>query len=460
MCTSRRHFLNSLTNGFAGIALPGLFAEQARADARAKNRRGLNHEPKAKAIIYMYMEGGPSQIDTFDPKPRLTQDHGKELPFETPATEFNIGKKILASPFAFSQHGQCGAWVSDLFPNVAKHVDDLCIIRSMHHEHSNHTAAAYFSHTGHNIPGRPSMGSWFMYGLGSECKNLPGFVVLDSGMGPSGGSANWSSGFLPASYQGTVFSRNEVPVDYLKPIDRDRNRQRKKLDVIRAFNQKRSEALGDDSRIDALIANYELAYQMQTSVPNVADLSGESEATLKQYGVDNPETEIFGSRLLIARRLVERGVRFIEVFPPNLNIDRWDQHEQIEKRHRMNAQAVDKPIAGLIADLKARGMLEETILMWGGEFGRTPSAQGTGRDHNPFGYTVWTAGGGFRSGIQYGNTDEFGYFAIENKVHGHDLHATILHLMGIDHEKLTYNYAGRDFRLTDVHGRVVKDLLV
>jgi hypothetical protein len=311
---------------------------------------------------------------------------GAHWPIEAPVTEFNIGKKLMASPFQFKQYGQSGAWVSELFPHLSRCVDDLTFIRSIHHDHSNHTAAAYFSHTGHNIPGRRSMGSWLTYGLGSECKSLPGFVVLDNGMGPSGGSANWSCDFLSAAFQGTVFSKNAVPVDFLQPLEKNSADQRAKLDAIRHINQGRAAALGGDSRIDALIANYEMAFLMQSSVPEVSDLSSESAATRAMYGLDKEETQIFGSRCLIARRLVERGVRFIEVFPPNLNIDRWDQHEQLEPRHRKNALAVDQPIAAQMTDLKARGLLDDTIVMWGG---RIRAHAPCPRRHRPRSQPVW-----------------------------------------------------------------------
>ncbi len=455
---SRRQFLDRATNGFAGLALASLVD---RRTLRAENSDTVRPTPRAKSVIYLYMEGGPSQIDTFDPKPRLDRDHGKEIPLETPNTVFNIGKKLLKSPFQFKRHGQSGAWVSEIFPHIAGCVDQLTIIRSMHHGVSNHSSACLLSHTGYAMAGKPSMGSWITYGLGAETEDLPAFVVLDCGQGPSAGAPSWGSGFLPAEYQGQLFSKNPEPIDNLRPGELDADgRQVDKLRAIRQLNRASRGLFGDDSRIDALIASYEKAFRMQFAVPELTDLSGETEATRKLYGLDQPQTALFGSRCLLARRLVERGVRFVEVFPPRVKADRWDQHSDLEAGHRHNAAHTDRPAAALILDLKARGLLDETIVIWGGEFGRTPNAQGTnGRDHNPFGYTVWVAGGGFRPGIRYGRTDEFGYFAVEDRVHLHDLHATILHQLGIDHTELTYRFAGRDFRLTDVEGRVVDDIL-
>lgn len=434
--------------GFGALAFAGLASAASG-----------HHTPRAKHIIYLYMEGGPSQVDTFDHKPLLAQRDGEPLPFETPSTVFNSSNKIMASPFRFARYGESGSWVSELLPHLSRQVDNLTFVHSMHHDTSNHSAACYLNHTGDPIAGRPSIGSWMSYGLGTENADLPGFVVLDCGQAPSGGVYTWSSGFLPARHCGVKFLKGDVSVEHLDALEDSPQQQSAKLRAIRDLARASQQRSGDQ-RIESLIASYETAARMQTAVPQVMDLAGESRATQDLYGMDDPMTELFGSRCLIARRLVERGVRFVEIFSPRVTADRWDQHGNLKQGHTNNCRAVDKPIAGLIADLKARGLLEETILLWGGEFGRTPSTQGKdGRDHNPFGYTVFLAGGGFRPGCHHGATDEFGYFARSDKVHLHDLHATILHQMGIDHQRLTYHFAGRDYRLTDVHGRIVHDLL-
>lgn len=467
---SRREFLTRAANGFGGLALAAMLAEnQARAAADDPlSPRASHFTAKAKSVIFLFMDGGPSQMDTFDPKPRLERDHGQTIPLKTPTTVFNISDKILGSPYRFRQHGQSGAWVSEIFPHLATRVDDLAIVRSMVADHSEHTAANYFIHSGSGFQGRPSMGAWMGYGLGSESRNLPGFVVLESGLVPPGGLDLFGSGFLPASYQGTLFRKGEHPVADLEPREASPATQRAKLALLRRLNQGALERFAHSSDVEATIRNYELAFRMQSAVPELLDLRGESKATLDLYGIGDPETEEFGRQCLLARRLVERGVRFIELLPPaRRGLDRWDQHAGLENGHRINARAVDKPMAGLLADLKSRGLLNETLVWWGGEFGRTPCAQmpdggftkNVGRDHNPFGFTMWLAGGGIRPGITYGATDEFGYYAIENKVHVHDLHATMLHLLGLDHKRLTFRFGGRDMRLTDVHGELVEGLL-
>ena len=461
MSNSRRELLCRAANGFGGLALMRMLAQGA-----AKN--GMHHAAKAKSVIFLFMDGGPSQMDTFDPKPRLRQDHGKKLPFQPPTTVFNISDQIFGSPFSFKQYGQSGASVSELFPHVASCVDDLCIVRSMVADHSEHTAANYFMHSGSGFQGRPSMGAWVNYGLGSVSENLPGFIVLESGLIPPGGLDCFASGFLPASFQGTLFRRGEHPVADLQPPPDHAGSQREKLGLLAKLNKGVVERFGEVSEIEATIQNYELAFRMQSAVPDLLDISKESDATKELYGLNEKLTEDFGRECLMARRLVERGVRFIELLTPaRPGIDRWDQHAGLEKGHRINAQSTDKPIAGLLKDLKARGLLDETLVVWGGEFGRTPCAQfnenaptvNVGRDHNPFGFTMWMAGGGAKPGVVHGATDDFGYFAVENKVHVHDLHATMLHLLGIDHKRLTYRYSGRDMRLTDVHGNVVQALL-
>ena len=454
-------------NGFGGLALASLLAEkQAAAAEDPLKPRPPHYAGKAKSVIFLFMDGGPSQMDTFDPKPRLRIDHGKSIPMKTPTTVFNIGDKVLGSPFEFKQYGQSGATVSDLFPNVATCVDDLTIVRSMVSDHSEHTAANYFMHSGSGFQGRPSMGGWVVYGLGSECSNLPGFIVLESGLVPPGGLDLFGSGFLPASYQGTLFRKGAQPIADLQPREASTETQQAKLGLLRTLNKGVLDRFSGVSEVEATISNYELAFRMQSEVPDLLDLSSESETTKKMYGLDDPETEEFGRECLLARRMVERGVRFVELLTPERKrIDRWDQHAGLLNGHRVNARAVDKPMAALIKDLKGRGLLDSTIVLWGGEFGRTPCAQGdvdskeVGRDHNPFGFTMWMAGGGFKPGIVYGATDDYGYYAIENKVHVHDLHATILHLLGLDHKRLTYRFSGRDMRLTDVHGEVMHALL-
>ena len=461
---SRREALCRCANGFGGMALLSMLAR----DSASAATHAPHFPAKARSVIFLFMDGGPSQMDTFDPKPRLRTDHGKALPFKPPTTVFNISDKILGSPFEFKKYGQSGAEVSELFRNVGECVDDIAIIRSMVADHSEHTAANYFMHSGSGFQGRPSMGSWVTYGLGSESENLPGFIVLESGLIPPGGMDCFSSGFLPATYQGTLFRKGEHPIADLQPVEGDRAIQREKLDLLAKLNKGVVKRFGEVSEIDATIQNYELAYRMQSEVPDLLDLSKETEATKKLYGIGGELTDEFGRECLLARRLVERGVRFIELLSPaRKGLDRWDQHGGLENGHRINAQSADVPIAGLLKDLKSRGLLDSTLVIWGGEFGRTPCAQfpdggyvkEVGRDHNPFGFTMWMAGGGVKGGQVIGATDEFGYFAVENKIHVHDLHATMLHLLGMDHKRLTYRWSGRDMRLTDVHGNVVKELL-
>jgi hypothetical protein len=464
---TRREMLCSCAHGFGGLALAYLLADkQASAAENPLEPRKPHYAPKAKSVIFLFMDGGVSQMDSFDPKPRLRLDHGKSIPMKTPTTVFNIGDKVLGSPFEFKQYGQSGAPVSDLFPNVATCVDDLTIVRSMVSDHSEHTAANYFMHSGSGFQGRPSMGGWVVYGLGSECKDLPGFIVLESGLIPPGGLDLFGSGFLPASYQGTLFRKGAHPIADLTPREESATEQQAKLGLLRTLNKGVLDRFGGISEVEATISNYELAFRMQSEVPDLLDLQKETAATKAMYGLDDPETEEFGKQCLLARRMVERGVRFVELLPPaRKGIDRWDQHSGLLNGHRVNARAVDKPIAALLKDLKGRGLLNETIVLFGGEFGRTPCAQGdvnskdVGRDHNPFGFTMWMAGGGFKPGTIYGATDDYGYYAVQDKVHVHDLHATILHLLGLDHKRLTYRFSGRDMRLTDVHGELVHGIL-
>ena len=466
---SRRGFLSRAANGFGMIAFAALSAESSRG---AELNIPLANNPlspkppqfsaKAKRVIFLYMDGGPSQVDTFDPKPRLTKEHGKPFGMKMEPTQFNNRGNTLGSPWAFRKHGQSGIPVSDLFPNMARHVDDMAVVRSMVSNFPEHTNANYFLHTGSGLQGRPSMGAWFGYGLGSECDDLPGFVVLNGGLIPPGGLDNFNSGFLPASYQGSIFNPGPFPLANVHPSEATTKLQRNKLRLLNSVDKSVLDKFGHSSQLEAAVANYELAYKMQIAVPELAEIRGESRATQMLYGVDsiNADTAIFGRQCLIARRLVERGVRFIELTCPNVGNDRWDQHGNLRVGHEKNARAVDQPIGALLTDLKQRGLLDETLVVWSGEFGRTPFAQGTdGRDHNPFGFTIWLAGGGIKGGTIYGATDDYGYKAVENKVEIHDLHATMLHLLGINHTKLTYRFGGRDMRLTDVHGEVVKDIL-
>jgi hypothetical protein len=448
-------------NGFGAVALAALLGERAYGAEKDPLAPKSSHFPaKAKNVIFLFMDGGVSQIDSFDPKPRLAKEHGQPIKCKVEPTQFNNVGKVLQSPWKFNRYGQSGIPVSDLFPHTAQHVDDLAIIRSMVSNFSEHTSANYFFHTGNGQQGRPSMGAWATYGLGSACRNLPGFIVLHSGMIPPGGQDCFGNGFLPASYQGSLFQRGDLPLADLKPAEGDPKRQQTKLALLRKLDQGALERAGGDDKLEAAIANYELAFRMQTAVPDLMDLQGESETTRKLYGLDDAKTELFGRQCLVARRLVERGVRFVELLCPNLGFDRWDQHSNLKGGHEANALATDRPVAGLLADLKGRGLLDSTLVLWAGEFGRTPMAQGSdGRDHNPFGFTVWLAGGGARGGTIYGETDDYGYHAIKDKVEIYDLHATMLHLLGMDHKKLTVRFGGRDMRLTDVHGEVVKGVL-
>jgi Protein of unknown function (DUF1501) len=460
---TRREMLLRCANGFGLAALTALLHDPAYGSAAALDPlapKPTHFPAKAKSVIFLFMDGGPSQVDTFDPKPRLEKEHGRPIKMKVEPTQFNNVGTVMACPWKFKNYGQSGIPVSSLFPHVAECVDDLAVIRSMVSNFSEHTNANYFLHTGNGQQGRPSMGAWVTYGLGSVCRNLPGFVVLGSGMIPPGGIDCFASGFLPATYQGSVFQRGEAPIADLKPTETNLRLQRGKLELLRKLDQANLERNGHDDRLEAAIANYELASRMQTAVPELMDLKGETATTRELYGLDDPKTEIFGRQCLVARRLVERGVRFVELLCQNLGHDRWDQHSNLKKGHEDNARVVDKPIAGLLKDLKSRGLLKETLLIWGGEFGRTPMAQGAdGRDHNPFGFSMWLAGGGIKGGTVYGETDDYGYHAIRDKVEIHDLHATMLHLLGLDHKKVTFRFGGRDMRLTDVHGEVVRGIL-
>jgi hypothetical protein len=462
---NRRTFLRDSANGFGAVALSTLLCEEYGSRARgASDAERFHFPPTAKSVIFLYMDGGPSQVDTFDPKPLLTQYHGRnpaEL-FEVAPTQFNNNGTVLGSPWEFSRHGESGLEISNLFPHVAKHADRLAVVRSMTSNFPEHTSANYFLHTGHGLQGRPSMGAWVTYGLGSETSDLPGFIVLNGGLVPPGGLDCFGNGFLAATFQGSVLKPRQESLANVRPLESIHGLQSQKLALLRELDRHSLDRQGPDDAIESAIANYELAFRMQSAVPQVCDVSQESSATQSMYGMDhaNGPTRIFAQECLMARRLVEQGVRFIELTCPSVGHDRWDQHSNLKDGHTQNALAVDQPIAALLEDLQQRGLLDQTLVIWAGEFGRTPFAQGSdGRDHNPFGFSVWMAGGGVRGGTVYGATDEWGYRAIENKCEIHDLHATMLHCLGLDHTRSTFRFSGRDMRLTDVHGRVLHDLL-
>jgi hypothetical protein len=461
--TTRRELLQRTAVGFGSLALAGLCAGepgvQAAADPLAP-RQPL-FPARARRVIFLFMSGGPSQVDTFDPKPLLTRDDGKPLPFAKPRVQFNSTGNLLKSPWEFRQYGESGLWVSDLFPHVAKRVDDLCLIHSIHGTNPAHGGAVMKIHTGTDNFVRPSIGSWVTYGLGTENANLPGFVTICPTLA-FGGINNWSSAFLPAVYQGTALGNASIPSDkarvrYISNSRLPREIQRMQLERLARQNRDHQQGAAE-AALEARINSFELAFRMQSAIPEIEDLSGESQATQSLYGLDDPTTANFGRMCLMARRFAEAGVRFIQV-THNDHLVQWDQHSDLKNGHEKNAREVDRPIAGLLYDLKQRGLLEDTLIWWGGEFGRTPTAEtANGRDHNQEGFTMWLAGGGVKGGFRYGSTDDYGYYAAENKVHIHDLHATMLALLGLDHERLTYRHAGRDFRLTDVEGHVVREL--
>lgn len=463
---TRREMLLQCASGFGAVALTSLLADEARGASNSPLASKLPHfRPTATSIIFLYMDGGPSQVDTFDRKPLLDKYHGQDprkVMGRVEPTQFNSIGKVFKSPWKFKQYGESGIWVSDLFPHIAQVVDELAIVKSMVSNFSEHTSANYFLHTGSGLQGRPSMGAWVGYGLGSENQNLPGFVVLNGGLIPPGGLDNFNSGFLPAAYQGSVFNAGDRPIANIRRSERTEKHQSQKLSLLKDLDDAEWNRTGRVDQIESAIANYETAFRMQAAVPELIDISGESKATKELYGLNAraKNTQIFGRQCLLARRLVERGVRFIELTCPGGSGDRWDQHSNLVDGHTKNCRGVDQPIAGLIRDLKVRGLLDSTLLVWGGEFGRTPFAQGSnGRDHNPFGFTMWMAGGGIKGGVTYGETDEWGYKAIQDKVEIHDLHATMLHTLGVDHKRSTFRFSSRDMRLTDVHGHVIHDLL-
>jgi hypothetical protein len=451
---SRRDALKGAASGFGYLAFAGLSTWAAEKAAGPLAPKAPQIPARAKRVIFLCMEGGPSHVDTFDHKPKLTADKDKE-----------IGKgrvpnaKLLASPWSFRQHGKSGLWVSELFPEVARHADDLCVVRSMQTDLPNHSQALIQMHTGVFQSPRPSIGAWTLYGLGTENANVPGFITLCPPVG-SGGAANYGTSFLPAIYQGTRIGTAGRPIataslSNLTNPKRSTTAQRAQLDLVQALNHAALERERVHPGIEGVIESYELAFRLQGELPRLMDLEKESTTTQQLYGLDNTATANFGRQCLMARRFVEAGVRFVEVCHTG-----WDQHRNLREDHAKNARAVDRPIAGLLADLKSRGLLKDTLVLWGGEFGRTPYGQtDNGRDHNHKGYTIWMAGGGVRGGLAFGKTDDYGYEAVENPVHIHDWHATILHLLGLDHEKLTYRYAGREMRLTDMKGKVVQGIL-
>ncbi|MFM8272580.1 MAG: DUF1501 domain-containing protein [Gemmata sp.] len=471
---SRREWLAQTSCGFGALALAGLAARTARAAGAGPPPNPLapkpgHHKAKAKRVIFLFMQGGVSHVDSYDHKPVLDRDDGKQIKFDDARVIANTGmrgtsQRVMKPLWKFARRGQTGKWASDLFPAVNEVIDDLCFVHSMHTEGVAHGPATLFLHCGAATSIRPSMGSWVLYGLGSESANLPGFVSIAPSYG-NGGARNFGNAFLPAIYQGTPAGRAGGPAadatirnlaPQLPPAVTQEH-----FDLLRELTAEQLKAKPGDAELEAVAASYELAWRMQKNAPDVMDISKESKETQKLYGIGDKATDNFGKQCLMARRLSEAGVRFIQVtYGDNSANPAWDQHSNLIQ-HGTHAKAVDRPIAGLLTDLKKRGLLEDTIVWWGGEFGRTPYAQqnGTGRDHNPGGFTVWLAGGGFKPGFSFGVTDEFGAAAVENKVHMHDLHATILHQLGLDHERLTFKYAGRDFRLTDVHGRVVKEVV-
>ncbi len=461
---SRRQLLANASTGFGMAALAGLM------QAESPVNRAKRFAPKARSVIFCYMSGGVSHLDSFDPKPLLEKYAGQPMPVEVKKTQFNNNGTVQPAHWEYRQRGQSGMPVSELFPHMATVADELCVIRSMTAKFSEHAQGNFFMHSGFPFLGYPSAGAWASYGLGTESRDLPGYIVLQSGGAavPHGGVGLFSNGFLPAQHQASI-----VQADAQEAVKNIRSRQprdtqRRQLDFIGTMDHRFASTAQHDIHVDAAIANYEMARRMQSAVPELCDITGETEATKKLYGMDGPDSTLtaYARQCLLARRLVERGVRFVELscLPQTLGGGQapnpWDQHGQIKKGHANMAHQVDQPIAALVKDLKSRGLLDSTLVIWAGEFGRTPFAQGTdGRDHNPYGFTIWMAGGGVKPGHIYGATDDFGYHAIENACTVYDMWATVLHLMGIDHEQLTYRFSGRDLRLTDVHGNVLRDVI-
>jgi hypothetical protein len=472
---TRRAALQQVGCGFGSLALAGLCADAVKAEKplAVENPFAAKEphlRPRAKRIIFLFMQGGPSHVDTFDYKPTLYKNDGKKMPFDDPRTIAKTGKRatserVMKPMWKFNRYGESGRQVSDLFRETAKHSDDLTFIHSMHTEGVAHGPATLFLHCGSTSFVRPSFGSWVNYGLGSENENLPGFISLCP-LTSSGGARNYGSAFLPAAHQGTAIGKpgkidKSATIRNLTNVNLSQSEQLRQLQFLQRLNAEQLKNGDRDSELETVISSYELAWRMQNNAPDVLDLSKETQATMAMYGIGEKETDNFGRQCLMARRMCEDGVRFVQVTSGAAGgATNWDQHSKMSQ-HEAQAKAVDKPIAGLLQDLKQRGLLDDTIVWFSGEFGRAPYAQnnGTGRDHNAEGFTTWLAGDCLKSGLAYGSTDEFGHKAIENKVHMHDLHATLLYLLGLDHERLTYRYAGRDFRLTDVHGSVVRDIM-
>ena len=463
---TRREALARCSTGFGMVALAGLMDPVARGSQLPTS----HFAPRAKNVIFCYMSGGVSHLDSFDPKPRLAKEAGQPMPMKVERTMFNNNGNIFASPFKFTRHGECGMPISEMFPAVAKWADKLAVIRSMTSKVSEHAQANSFFHTGFPFLGHPSAGAWASYGLGTENQNLPGFVVLQSGgaVVPHGGVGMFGNGYLPAQHQASIIQADKLEaVRNVGPKESDWS-QRTRLDYIRQIDSEYLQRTDNDRQVEAAIRNYETAYRMQAAVPEACNLDQEPETIRRMYGVDSEikQKAAYARQCLLARRLVERGVRFVELSCLTQSIgaggaaNPWDQHGDLERGHRAMAFQVDQPIAALIQDLSDRGMLDETLIIWAGEFGRTPFSQGSnGRDHNPFGFSIWLAGGGTRGGTIYGATDEYGYHVTENKATVYDLWATVLHLLGLSHLDLTYRFGGRDFRLTDVHGNVLHDVI-
>jgi len=460
---SRRKMLTTCSSGFGMLALQGLLGQN---QLSAKP----HYTPKAKSVIFCYMSGGVSHIDTFDPKPTLTKFAGQPMPVKVERTQFNNNGNVFPSPFEFKRYGQSGIPVSSIFPRTAEMIDEIAVIRSMTSKVNEHAQGNYAIHTGFPFMGHPTAGAWINYGLGNLNQNLPGFVVLHSGgsVPPHGGVGLYGSGYLPANNQGSILQvdKNE-PINNITPRESILS-QRKRLDFHKSFDQQFLQDVGHNPQVEAAIQNHEVAYKMQAAVPELCEIEGETDATKKLYGLDSSDTQkaSYAKQCLLARRLVERGVRFVELSCLTEKLgaggaaNPWDQHGVLEKGHSAMAHQVDQPIAGLLQDLKVRGLLDETLVIWAGEFGRTPFSQGSdGRDHNPYGFSIWMAGGGIKGGTVYGSTDEFGYHVTENKCDFYDLWATVLHLLGLDHENLIYRHGGRDLRLTDVHGRILNPIL-
>jgi hypothetical protein len=449
---NRRDFLKKAGAGFGMLALADLL--QAADATSPMSARAPHYAPKAKSIIWLFMEGAPSSVDLFDPKPELTKRDGTKIQIDT----FNGSPgPLMKSPFSFKQYGQSGAWVCEKYPNVAKHVDDFAFIKSLYSESNDHVPALYQINTGIPRPGFPSAGSWITYGLGSESQNLPGYVVLGNNQGVKGGPINWSAGFLPTSYQGTLFRSSGAPIlNLTRPQNVTREDQRAQLDFLKQINSDHLKSHDGEPDLLARIESFELAYRMQAEAVELTNFSNESKETISMYGIDQDVSKNIGTKCLLARRLIERGVRFVQVYSDG----EWDAHSDLKGNHSHHCASTDMPIHGLLTDLKQRGLMDSTLVIWGGEFGRMPVSQGSGgRDHNPHGFMAWMAGAGIKGGTSYGETDEIGYKSVIDRVSVHDLHATMLHLLGVDHTKLTYFHNGRRYRLTDVAGEIIRPIL-